>query len=318
MINVGILEAILRLKDEMSGKLKSIGGQIAGFARKAALAFAALAAAAAVAFGLILRKAIGASAVAEEVANLFTVSFGDMADAAEDWVQRTSAAVGVNDTTFQKMSGTIFNFVSAMGVGKEAAFDMATGVTQLTADFSSFHDIPFDVAFNKIQAGLAGEVEGLRRLGKDVSVATIEQTEYAQAILATGRVLSEQEKIQARYIAILSQSKTEMGDLLRTQESWTNRTRTLGETWVDFLETLGDTITQSKAAGDALKFVSDAVVALTGWILVNRTAIDDWVSKSFVGLVNAGVKAVEILGTVTGAIGVVTKELIFWNEVAAG
>jgi hypothetical protein len=70
-----------------------------------------------------LTSMIDASSRAVEVQNLFSVSFGDMADAAEEWASRTSAAIGVNDTTLKEMSGTLFNMVSAMGISKDAAFD---------------------------------------------------------------------------------------------------------------------------------------------------------------------------------------------------
>jgi septal ring factor EnvC (AmiA/AmiB activator) len=67
-----------------------------------------------------LTSMIDASSRAVEVQNLFSVSFGDMADAAEEWASRTSAAIGVNDTTLKEMSGTLFNMVSAMGISKDA------------------------------------------------------------------------------------------------------------------------------------------------------------------------------------------------------
>ncbi len=191
------------------------------------------------AFAQFAKSAISAASEAEEVRNLFEVSFGDMTEAADKWAAETSVALGVNDTTLQRMSGTIVNMTKAMGFSEEGAFSMAKGLSQMALDAASFYNLPAEAAFNKIRSGITGEAEGLKALGIVVNENTINDTEYARAILATGRQLTNQEKVQARTIVIMESMKSAQGDLIRTQDSWANVTRTLGEKFTDFMEIIG-------------------------------------------------------------------------------
>lgn len=191
------------------------------------------------AFAQFAKSAIAAASEAEEVRNLFEVSFGDMTEAADKWAAETSVALGVNDTTLQRMSGTIVNMTKAMGFSEEGALSMAKGLSQMALDAASFYNLPAEAAFNKIRSGITGEAEGLKALGIVVNENTISDTEYARAILATGRQLTNQEKVQARTIVIMESMQSAQGDLIRTQNSWANVTRTLGEKFTDFMEIIG-------------------------------------------------------------------------------
>ena len=66
--------------------------------RRAGLAIGAVGTAIAGVSILLLKSA----ADAEETANLFEVSFGSMADSAEEWAERTSSALGVNIVDLQQ------------------------------------------------------------------------------------------------------------------------------------------------------------------------------------------------------------------------
>lgn len=166
---------------------------------------------------------------AVEAESLFDTSFGNMADAARQWSMETSDALGLNEFELRRQSATMFTMVESMGIGRQAAFDMATGITTLAGDMASFFNMNPDEAFNKLRAGITGEAEPLKALGILVTENMIKQTDFAQAILATGRQMTEQEKVMARYHAIMEQTSTAQGDLARTAESPANRIRRMGE-----------------------------------------------------------------------------------------
>lgn len=52
---------------------------------------------------------------------------------------------------------------------------MSKNLTQLGYDLSSFFNISYEDAFQKLQSGISGELEPLRRLGYDLSVARLQQ-----------------------------------------------------------------------------------------------------------------------------------------------
>lgn len=174
--------------------------------------------------------AVGAAAVklgmdAVESENLVSVSFGNMRASADEWSKHLSASLGLNQFELRKTAGTLFNMTTSMGLGKEAAFEMSTGVVELAADMASFRNIGMEEALQKIQAGLTGEADPLKRLGILVDEATVKTYAYKLGIAKQGEELTAQQKILARYQAILAQTKNDQGDLARTLESPANQLR---------------------------------------------------------------------------------------------
>ena len=309
MINVGVLQAILRLKDELTPQLKkAVDSTIQGAARMAKAA-AAAAAAVAVAAGAFLFKSTQAASKAQETQNLFEVAFGEMSKAAEDWAQRTQAATGINDTILKQFSATLQSILVPMGVTKEASYELSTSFTQLAFDIASLRDVPFEQAFNALSSGLVGEAEPLKKLGISVLENTIKQTEFAKAILATGRQLSETEKIQARSISILQQSTIAQGDQIKTQTSWANQTRIIGEVWTDLLETVGTFVVNSAVLGSAIRALNAGIVGLSASIEANE--------EKWQGATNNGVffflrgleQSIRVRGFLVEATGAVTTGL---------
>lgn len=176
--------------------------------------------------------AIGAASIkmaadVVESENLFEVSFGGMADSAREWSERTAEALRLNQFELRQQAGTIFVMVESMGLGKDAALDMATGITELAGDMASFFNLPIEEAFQKLRSGIVGETEPLRQLGILVDEATVKSVAYAAGIAEVGAELTQQEKVAARWLAIQQQTTKVQGDLARTLDSPTNRLRAL-------------------------------------------------------------------------------------------
>lgn len=261
------------------------------------------------AFAIFLAKSAEAASRATEVQNLFDVSFGNIAAAAEDWAQRTQAAVGVNDTTLKQFSGTLFNMVTSMGVARDEAFQLATGFTELALDTSSFFNISFEEAFDKIRAGLSGESEPLKQLGVLVTENTIKQTAFAQSILATGRQLTETEKVQARAIVIQEGLANAAGDLIRTQDSWANQTRLVGEAFVNLQETVGQFITNSELLGGILRQITELMNDMSTSLNDNSSAWEQLVSKGLLFFLQVVRQTISVAGFLIKVLGYLTSAL---------
>jgi hypothetical protein len=162
-----------------------------------------------------------------ESENLFEVSMGGMAKAARAWSEDLNKRLGLNDYEIRKVIGTFNVMFSSMGVGKEASFDMAKGLSQLTYDMASFYNLKPEEAFQKLQAGISGEIEPLKRLGIVVNETMVQQYAMTQGWIKQGQELTEQQKIMARYNLIIDQTKMAQGDLARTMDSPTNQLRIL-------------------------------------------------------------------------------------------
>ena len=71
----------------------------------------------------------------------------------------------------------------------------------------------------RVQSAIAGEIEPVRRLGKDLSVPTLQQYAYKYGIDQSVNSMTQAQKAQLRYVALMDQSKSAMGDMARTHSN---------------------------------------------------------------------------------------------------
>jgi len=154
---------------------------------------------------------------------------GNMADSARAWSEDLAKSLGLNAYELRKTAGTFDVMLKSMGLSEQAAYDMSTGMSELAYDMASFYNLKPEEAFQKLQAGISGEIEPLKRLGILVNENTIQAYALRTGIIKQGETMTEQQKVQARYGAIMEQTSLAQGDLARTLDSPTNKMRVLGE-----------------------------------------------------------------------------------------
>lgn len=177
---------------------------------------------------------IGAAATkmamdAVESENLFEVAMGAVADDARKWSEETSKALGLNSYNVRKNMATYNAMLTSMGLSTDESLKMSEGLTQLSYDMASFYNLKPEEAFEKLKSGISGEAEPLKALGILVNDTTIKTYAYANGIAKQGEALTESQKVQARYGAILEATKNAQGDLARTLDSPTNKLRIMQE-----------------------------------------------------------------------------------------
>ena len=276
------LDIVIRAKNLADRAFKRLGNQIrkvGELARKMGrlIKKAMFISVAAIAAGSVALIKLGMDAVESE--NLFRESFGGMAEAAREWSEEISKSLGLNAFAVRRQAGILYVMSESMGVAKDEAFEMAKGLTQLAYDMASFYNLKPEIAFEKLQAGISGESEPLKRLGILVLENTIKQTEYAKAILATGRELTEAEKVMARYHAIMQQTSKAQGDLARTMDSPANRLRRMKEQIVGMLTKMGLMIVESESFKNMLISLGDSIDKL-----VKGGKMEDWTRRGIVGM----------------------------------
>jgi hypothetical protein len=183
------------------------------------------------ALGRTLTASVRAARDAAESENLFTVSLEENAAAARAWSKEVSQALQLNEYTLRKDVGTFSAMFDALGVGAQQAYEMSRALTVLARDMASFYNLGVEEAFQKLQAGISGEVEPLKRLGVVVNETTAKEFALRQGWIKQGETLSEVGKVYARYGAILEQTGRAQGDLARTADSAANVERSLAEAW---------------------------------------------------------------------------------------
>ena len=159
--------------------------------------------------------------------NLFTASMGKYAEEAQNYAEAVSEALGIDPGEFMRNQGVFNTIISGFGVASDKAYLMSKNLTQLGYDISSFFNISFENAMQKLQSGISGELEPLRRLGYDLSVARLQEEALALGIEKKVSAMTQAEKSQLRYYAIMTQVTTAQGDMARTLNAPANQLRVL-------------------------------------------------------------------------------------------
>ena len=174
-----------------------------------------------------LSSAINKSSKYTEDLNLFTVSMGQYAEEAYNYAQKVSEVMGIDPAEWMRNQGVFNTIITGFGVAGDKAAFMSKNLTQLGYDLASFYNIDFESAMQKVQSGISGELEPLRRLGYDLSVARLEQERLNLGIDKSVSSMTQAEKSQLRYYAMMTQVTQVQGDMARTLENPANMLRVL-------------------------------------------------------------------------------------------
>ena len=177
--------------------------------------------------GHFIAQAVTESNKYQEDLNLFTVALGQYADEAKEYAEYVSDIMGIDPAQWLRNQGIFNTLLTGFGDTAERAQLMSQNLTQLGYDLSSYANIPVEEAMLKLQSGISGELEPLRRLGYDLSQARLEQTALNLGIKESVANMTQAEKAELRYYAIMTQVTTAQGDMARTLEAPANQLRIL-------------------------------------------------------------------------------------------
>ena len=166
-----------------------------------------------------------------ESMNLVSVSLGEYAQEAQEYAEKVGEAVGIDPAEWLKNQGVFNTLIEGFGVAGDRAAYMSQQLTQLGYDITSFYgeatNMSLEEAMQKLQSGIAGELEPLRRLGYDLSMARLQQEAYTLGITKKVNAMTQAEKAELRYYAIMTQVTDAHGDMARTIQSPANQIRIL-------------------------------------------------------------------------------------------
>jgi len=173
------------------------------------------------------KSAIGFGSDITEIENVVDVSFGSMADEAYKFASTAKEQFGLSELAAKQYSGTMMAMMKSSGVAQDAASKMSISLAGLAGDIASFYNIDTDTAFQKIRSGISGEIEPLRQLGINLSVANMEAYALSKGITTSYNAMSQAEKVALRYNYLMSVTGDVQGDFARTSGTWANQVRLL-------------------------------------------------------------------------------------------
>jgi phage-related protein len=218
--------------------IKQVGDAVEDVEKKSGKASSALGDVAKIAGGFVVAQGLmklpgliggfigGASDLNESLSKVQTV-FGSSAGDIDAWSKTAATGMGMTRGAALEAAGTFGNFLQAMGATTPAAADMSKKMVQLATDLGSFNNADPTEVLLALRSGLSGESEPLRKFGVALSEAAVSAKAVQLGLSATGKELTEQQKIQARYAIIMDQTKTAQGDFARTSGGLANQTKIL-------------------------------------------------------------------------------------------
>lgn len=175
--------------------------------------------------GLVGRSVVGQASDLNESVNAINVTFGRAADEILKLGENAAQAVGLSNSEFNALAVRFSAFAKTIAGPGGDVVGVVNEMTTRVADFASVMNLDVPEAAQIFQSALAGETEPIRRFGKDVSEATVKQFAYANGIAETGKELTEQQKVLARYGALMAQTADTQGDFANTSGEFANATR---------------------------------------------------------------------------------------------
>lgn len=256
--------------------------------------------------GHFIAQAVTESNKYQEDLNLFTVALGQYAAEAQNYAEKVSDVMGIDPAQWLRNQGVFNTLLTGFGDTAERAQLMSQNLTQLGYDISSFFNISIEDAMQKLQSGISGELEPLRRLGYDLSQARLEQAALNLGIKESVANMTQAEKAELRYYAIMTQVTTAQGDMARTLEAPANQLRILQAQLTQaaraigniFIPALNAILPYAIAVVQVIREIANALANLAGFKL---TEVD------YSGVNNAAVGAGSLADNLDDAAGAAKK-----------
>lgn len=264
----------------------------------------------------LIAKCVTESNKYQEDLNLFTASLGEYAADAKEYAETVSDIMGIDPAQWLRNQGVFNALITGFGDTADRAQLMSKNLTQLGYDISSFYNIPIEDAMQKLQSGIAGELEPLRRISYDLSQAALQQIAWDLGIQKSIADMTQAEKAELRYYAIMTQATTAQGDMARTLEAPANQLRILQAQVTQaaraigniFIPALNAILPYAIAVVKAIREIANALANLLGFTLTE-------VDYSSVGKLASGTGAVaDNLGSAAGSAKELKKYIAGFDE----
>ena len=248
--------------------------------------------------------------------NLFTVAMGDYATEAQKYAEMVGELMGIDPGEWMRNQGVFMTLATGFGVVNDRAYTMSKNLTQLGYDLSSFFNITFEDAMQKLQSGISGELEPLRRLGYDLSQARLEAVALSLGIDKAVSSMTQAEKAELRYYAIMNQVTTAQGDMARTLNAPANQLRVLKAQATQaaralgniFIPALNAVLPYAIAVAQVIRFLANTIASLFGFALPE-------VDYSGIGELAGGAGAAsDAIDDTTGSVKELKKSLLGIDE----
>lgn len=201
-----------------------------------------------------MKGMVNAASEVNEAMNVINQSFGEGTDEVIAWAKESGEAMGRSEYQMRQMAANFGAILSPM-LGPNMAANFSKTLSDLSVDLGSFFNMADEEAQQRLLSGLMGETEAVRRLGVNLSDASLNAFAMSEGLGKTTQQMSEQEKVMLRYRKILADTKNAQGDAERTGDGYANQVKRLEGDLNKLSVTIGGRLIESfnKLVGGGIK-----------------------------------------------------------------
>lgn len=270
-------DVVIKLRADISDLQKGLNEtqkQLSGFGNGLTSSMKKIAGA--IATGFAVDKIIGfgseclnAAATLEEMENKFTVVFKNTGDSVRQWAKEYGDAIGRSQTEIMTAVSNQADLMIGMGMTEEVAGDLSKKYVELAYDLASFNNVNDATALEAVTKAMFGETDMAKQLGVNLSVATMENSEYVKSLGKKWDALSQSEKAEAYYQEMVKQSTNAIGDATRSADSYTNQVKRLESVKRGLYEVIGTQLLPIftplvTAYANLISMISDLIASFFG------------------------------------------------------
>lgn len=172
----------------------------------------------AVAAGAGLGKMAFMAAHLDESLSKLEQTFGSASKGVASGVQEMSDKFGIVQTEILNTASDFGQMLQGAGIARQKSAEMSSALVKLAVDLKSFFDLPsLNEALIRLQSGLAGETEAVRRWGINLTEQNIKVKAMAMGLNDGKKEMDQATKTMVRYRIILESTKAAQGDWERSQ-----------------------------------------------------------------------------------------------------
>lgn len=145
------------------------------------------------------------------------------------WSKQSIKSMGLAQQTALDTAALYGDMGTGMGMTTKRASEMATSLTQLSADIASFKNVDQSLSANALKGIFTGETEALKNLGTVMTQENLEDYAKKMGLNKKFKDMSQTEKIELRYKYVMASNKNAQGDFLRTGGNYANQSRIVEE-----------------------------------------------------------------------------------------
>ncbi len=158
------------------------------------------------------------------------------------WSKQSIKSMGLAQQTALDTVALYGDMGTGMGMTTKRASEMATSLTQLSADIASFKNVDQSLSANALKGIFTGETEALKNLGTVMTQENLEDYAKKMGLNKKFKDMSQTEKIELRYKYVMASNKNAQGDFLRTGGNYANQSRIFEEQKKELETNLGNVL----------------------------------------------------------------------------